>query len=110
MINLSKHATHMGWNDVALYGEFYQGLTECIKDQLLLLYCSQMFQQFKANALKCDTRYWDARARRPHPLVRLGNPPSPPHQKNWATPEPCLPTHQSQLTPTLVSGWMESSP
>jgi len=35
MIEFSKHATHTGWNDVALYGEFYQGLAECIKDQLL---------------------------------------------------------------------------
>src|SRR5882724_9629569 len=34
MIEFSKHATHTGWNDVALYGEFYQGLSEHIKDQL----------------------------------------------------------------------------
>jgi len=33
----SEHAMHTGWNDAALYGEFYQGLSECIKDQLLSL-------------------------------------------------------------------------
>jgi len=37
MIEFSEHVMHTGWNDVALYGEFYQGLSECIKDQLLLL-------------------------------------------------------------------------
>src|SRR5882724_6555021 len=58
MIEFSKHATHTGWNYVALYGEFYWGLSECIKDQLLSLDCSQMFQQLKADALKYDTCYW----------------------------------------------------
>jgi len=29
--------THTGWNDAALYGEFYRGLAERIKDQLLSL-------------------------------------------------------------------------
>ena len=37
MIGISEHATHTGWNDVALYGEFYWGLSEGIKDQLLSL-------------------------------------------------------------------------
>src|SRR5882724_11837435 len=37
MVEFSKHATHTGWNDAALYGEFYRGLTERIKDQLLSL-------------------------------------------------------------------------
>src|SRR5882724_8631222 len=37
MIEFSEHATHTGWNDVALYGEFYRGLAERIKDQLLSL-------------------------------------------------------------------------
>jgi len=37
MIEFSEHATHTGWNDAALYGEFYRGLAERIKDQLLLL-------------------------------------------------------------------------
>ena len=26
MIKFSKHATHTGWNNAALYGEFYRGL------------------------------------------------------------------------------------
>jgi len=31
MIKFSEHATHTGWNDAALYGEFYQRLAEHIK-------------------------------------------------------------------------------
>src|SRR5882724_13520437 len=30
MIEFSEHATHTGWNDVALYGELYRGLVEHI--------------------------------------------------------------------------------
>jgi len=37
MIEVSKHATHTGCNNAALYGEFYQRLAECINDQLLSL-------------------------------------------------------------------------
>ena len=37
MIEFSEHAMHTGWNYVALYGEFYRGLAEHIKDQLLSL-------------------------------------------------------------------------
>src|SRR5882724_10540554 len=59
MIELSKHATHTGWNDAALYGELYQGLAECIKYQLLSLDRPQMFQQLKVATLKCDTCYWE---------------------------------------------------
>src|SRR5882724_8919024 len=59
MIEFSEHATHTGWNDVALYGEFYRGLAERIKDQLLSLDHPQTFQQPKVNALRCDTRYWE---------------------------------------------------
>ena len=39
MIEFSEHATYTGWNNVALYGEFYRGLAERIKDQLLNLDC-----------------------------------------------------------------------
>src|SRR5882672_3794463 len=39
MIEFSEHATHTGWNDMALYGEFYWGLAEHIKDQLVSLDC-----------------------------------------------------------------------
>src|SRR5882724_7069696 len=67
MIVFSEHATHTGWNDAALYGEFYQGLTECIKDQLLLLDQPQMFQQLKVAALKCDTRYWECQGKKTTP-------------------------------------------
>src|SRR5882724_1849823 len=58
MIEFSEHATHTGWNDVALYGEFYRGLAGHIKDQFLSLDRPQMFQQLKVDTLRCDTRYW----------------------------------------------------
>ena len=64
MIEFSKHATHTGWNDAALYGEFYRGLAEHIKDQLLSLDRPQMFQQLKADALKCDTRHWECQGKK----------------------------------------------
>ena len=67
MIKFSKHATHTGWNDVALYGEFYQGLAECIKDQLLSLDQPQMFQQLKVDTLKCDTHYWERQGEKAAP-------------------------------------------
>src|SRR5882724_9590279 len=49
MIEFSEHVTHTGWNDVALYGEFYRGLAGHIKDQFLSLDHPQMFQQLKVN-------------------------------------------------------------
>src|SRR5882672_9532958 len=52
MIEFSKHATHMCWNDAALYGEFYQGLAERIKDRLISLECPATFQQLKINTLR----------------------------------------------------------
>ena len=70
MIEFSEHATYTGWNDAALYGEFYQGLSECIKDQLLLLDHSQMFQQLKANTLKCNTHYWEHQGEKATPSGR----------------------------------------
>jgi len=63
MIEFSEHASHTGWNDVVLYGEFYQGLAECIKDQLLSLDCPQMFQELKVDALECDTHYWECQGK-----------------------------------------------
>src|SRR5882672_4112369 len=59
MIEFSEHATHTGWNDVALYGEFYRGLAECIKDKLMSLERPASFQQLKTDALRCDSRYWE---------------------------------------------------
>src|SRR5882724_12037571 len=59
MIEFSEHATHTGWNNVALYGEFYWGLAVCIKDHLLSLGQPQTFQQLKVAAFKCNTHYWE---------------------------------------------------
>src|SRR5882724_6994446 len=67
MIEFSEHATHTGWNDAALYGEFYQGLAERIKDQLLSLDRPQMFQQLKADTLKCDTHHWECQGEKSAP-------------------------------------------
>src|SRR5882724_3323705 len=80
MIEFSEHATHTGWNDMALYGELYWGLTECIKDQLLLLDQPQMFQQLKVAALKCDTHYLE-------------------HQGEKTTPSGCNRQSTSSSTP-----------
>src|SRR5882724_7495817 len=70
MIDFSKHATHTGWNDVALYGELYQGLAECIKDYLLSLDRPQTFQQLKIVGLKCDTHYWECQGEKTTPSGR----------------------------------------
>src|SRR5882724_11734365 len=67
MIKFSEHATHTRWNDAALYGEFYRGLAECIKDQLLSLDQPQTFQQLKVAALKCDTCYWECQGEKAAP-------------------------------------------
>jgi hypothetical protein len=70
MIEFSEHATHTGWNDAALYGEFYRGLAERIKDQLLSLERPQTFQQLKVDALRCDTRYWERQGEKAAPAGR----------------------------------------
>src|SRR5882672_2505971 len=70
MIEFSKHATHTGWNDVALYGEFYRGLAEHIKDQLMSLEHPATFQQLKTNALRCDSRYWECQGEKGTPTSR----------------------------------------
>ena len=59
MIEFSEHATHTGWNDAAIYGEFYQGLAEWIKDQLISLECPATFQQLKIDTLRYDSCYWE---------------------------------------------------
>src|SRR5882724_2118536 len=69
MIEFSEHVTHTGWNDVALYGEFYRRLAEGIKDQLLSLDRPQMFQQLKVNAFRCNTRYWECQGKKTAPAV-----------------------------------------
>src|SRR5467141_376941 len=70
MIEFSEHATHTGWNDVALYGEFYRGLAECSKDQLVSLECPATFQQLKTDALTCDSRYWECQGEKGTPTSR----------------------------------------
>ena len=70
MIEFSKHATHMGWNDAALYGEFYGGLAEHIKDQLMSLEHPATFQQLKTDALRCDSRYWERQGEKGTPTGR----------------------------------------
>jgi len=67
MIEFSEHATYTGWNYVALYGEFYQGLAEHIKDQFLSLDQPQMFQQLKVTALKGNTHYWECQGKKVTP-------------------------------------------
>src|SRR5882672_7561131 len=70
MIEFSEHATHMGWNDMAFYGEFYQGLAEHIKDQLVSLEHPATFQQLKTDALRCDSRYWECQGKKGTPTSR----------------------------------------
>jgi len=67
MIKFSEHATHTGWNDAALFGEFYWGLAERIKDQFLSLDRPQTFQQLKIATLKCDTHYWESQGEKTTP-------------------------------------------
>src|SRR6266481_3656988 len=59
MIKFSEHAAYIGWNDAALYGKFYWGLAECLKDQLLNMDHPQTLDQLKIDALKCDNHYWE---------------------------------------------------
>src|SRR5467141_2546041 len=70
MIEFSEHATHTGWNDAALYGEFYCGLAEHIKDQLVSLERPATFQQLKTDALRCDSRYWERQGKKGTPTGR----------------------------------------
>jgi len=59
MIEFSEHATHTGWNDAALYGEFYRGLAERIKISSCRWNAPQRFNNSKTDALRCDSRYWE---------------------------------------------------
>src|SRR6266481_5115494 len=47
MIKYSEHAAYTGLNDATLYGEFYQGLAECLKDQLINMDHPQTLDQLK---------------------------------------------------------------
>jgi len=70
MIEFSKHATHTGWNDVALNSEFYRGLAERIKDQLVSMERPVTLQQLKTDALCCDSRYWERQGEKSNPTGR----------------------------------------
>jgi hypothetical protein len=59
LIEFMEHATYTGWNDRALYGEFYRGLAERLKDQLLNLPKAFLLKELKTQALKCDDHYWE---------------------------------------------------
>ena len=59
MIEFTEHAAFTGWNNVALYGEFYQGLAEQIKDQLLNFDHPPTLEKLKIDVLKRDNRYWE---------------------------------------------------
>ena len=54
MIEFTEHATFTGWNDVTLYGEFYRGLAERIKDQLLNFDRPLTLEKLKIDTLKCN--------------------------------------------------------
>src|SRR5882672_10554702 len=70
MIEFSEHPTHTGWNDAAIYGEFYHGLAERIKDQLMSLECPATFQQLKTDALRRDSHYWEHQGEKGTPTSR----------------------------------------
>src|SRR6266481_5503758 len=59
MIEFSEHAAFTGWNDTALYSEFYRGLAERIKNMLLHMERAITLNQLKIDALKCNNRFWE---------------------------------------------------
>ena len=52
MIEFAEHAAFTGWNNVTLYGKFYRGLAEQIKDQLLNFNRPLMLEKLKIDVLK----------------------------------------------------------
>ena len=59
MIEFAEHAAFTGWNNVTSYSEFYRGLAERIKVQLLNFDHPPTLEKLKIYALKCDNRYWE---------------------------------------------------
>jgi len=59
---------------MALYGEFYRGLAERIKDQLVLLNAPQHSNNSKLT-LECDSHYWEFQGEKGTPPVRIGSQP-----------------------------------
>src|SRR5882672_1282667 len=96
MIEFSEHATHMGWNDAALYGEFYHGLAEHIKDQLVWLEHPATFQQLKTDTLRCDSHYWECQGEKGTPTGR-----------NWQS---AFATTPSKMPGTMVATTDTSRP
>jgi len=108
MIEFSEHATYTGWNDAALYGEFYHGLLSISRDQLVVVGRPTTFQQLKTDALRCDSHYWNTR-REGHsfqsdPAVCLCHHSLKPPGTTRATP-----TLRSRPKATTVPVWTEGS-
>jgi len=55
---------------VALNSEFYRGLAERIKDQLVLMERPITLQQLKTDALRCDSHYWERQCEKSNPTCR----------------------------------------
>ena len=71
MIEFLEHAAYTSWNDIVLYGEFYQGLAKRIKDQLRNLDRPRTLEQLDVNALKCNNCYWERQHEKlPNPTPR----------------------------------------
>ena len=99
MIEFTEHAAFTGWNDIALYGEFYRGLAEQIKDQLLNFDRPPTLEKLKIDALKCDNQYWEWQHEKgPAQLTSRVKPPS------------VAPTGQQKASPTPWSTENSSTP
>ena len=77
MIEFSEHAAYTSWNNVTLYGKFYWGLAERLKDQLLTMDQPHTLDQLKIDALKCDNRYWERRQHEKSPIPTTHTKPGP---------------------------------
>jgi len=84
-------------------GEFYCGLAERIKDQLLSLDRPQTFQQLKIDALRCNTRYWERQSEKTASSGRNRQSALPLHQQNRATTRPCHLTLPRPVEPIQAS-------
>jgi len=61
MIEFSKHVTHTGWNDVALYGEFYWDFMSASRTRSCHWITPKCSSNSRPMPLKCDTHYWECR-------------------------------------------------
>ena len=76
LIEFAEHTPFTGWNNVTLYGEFYRGLAERIKDQLLNFDRPPTLEKLKIDALKCNNRYWERQHKKgPAQLTSQAKPP-----------------------------------